>query len=261
MLADLLVAFAAGAVSFFAPCVVPLLPAYVSYLGGAALPQVQADPRAFSGRMVRGGLLFVAGFSAVFVLLGVAAGVVGAAVLEGQRVLVQRVGGVLVIAMGLALLGLLPARLGERGFSLLGTGAGAGAAVATVPGGAGSGAPGGRDSRRPIFAPLLLGVVFGTAWTPCVGPVLSAILALAAARGEALRGGLLLTAYALGLGLPFVVCSLLVASFPALVRPLARFSVLVSRAAGVLMILLGVLLVLGVYQALAGYLAQPFTLR
>jgi cytochrome c-type biogenesis protein len=244
MPADLLVAFTAGAVSFFAPCVVPLLPAYVSYLGGAALPQVQADPHAFQARMVRGGLLFVVGFGVVFVLLGVAAGVVGSATLEGQKVLVQRVGGVLIIAIGLALLGLLPARLGERSFSLLGGGSG------RRPAG-----------RHPVFAPVALGLVFGTAWTPCVGPVLSAILGLAAARGEALRGGLLLSAYAVGLGLPFVVCSLLVASFPALVRPLARFSVVVSRAAGVLMVLLGVLLVVGLYQSLSGYLAQPFTLH
>jgi cytochrome c-type biogenesis protein len=262
MTGDLVVAFSAGAVSFFAPCVVPLLPAYASYLGGAALPAIQDDPRAFQGRMVRGGLLFVLGFGAVFVLLGVAAGLVGAAVLDSQKALLQRAGGVVVIVMGLALLGFLPGRLGERGFSLLGAGAGAGHGASTGGGGAaGAGASSHRGAARLVPAPLLLGLVFGTAWTPCVGPVLSTILGLAAARGEALRGGLLLTAYALGLGLPFIVCSVLVAGFPRMVRPLARFSAVLSRAAGALLVLLGVLLVLGVYQAIAGYLAQPFTLR
>jgi cytochrome c-type biogenesis protein len=184
-------------------------------------------------------LLFVVGFGIVFIALGVAAGFVGGTVVAQQKVLVQRIGGVLVIVMGLALLGLLPARLGERGFAL--------------PAAANAGSVGG--------APVLLGLVFGAAWTPCVGPVLAVILTLAAERGMAFRGGLLLAAYTVGLGLPFVLCSLAAASFPAVMRPLARFSSLLSRVAGALLVVLGLLLVLGVYQSLAGYLAQPFTLR
>ena len=254
MTADLLLAFSAGAVSFFAPCCVPLLPAYVSYLGGAALPEIRNDPQAFQRRMVAGGALFVLGFGVVFVALGVAAGLVGSAVLNQQKALVQRVGGVLVILMGLALLGLLPARIADRSFSLVGAGSGA-AAPSTMS----TGKP--RTSVQSISAPILLGLVFGTAWTPCVGPVLASILGLAAARGEALRGGVLLSAYSLGLGLPFVLASLGVASFPNLMRPLARFSVVLSRVAGSVLVVLGVLLVAGVYQSLAGYLAQPFTLR
>ena len=239
MISDLLVAFSAGAVSFFAPCVVPLLPAYVSYLGGAALPEIRRNPPLYRRRMVRGGLLFVIGFGVVFIALGVAAGFAGGAVVSQQKVLVQRVGGVLVILMGLALLGLLPARFGERGFSL----------------------PVAANSRTGGSAPVLLGVVFGTAWTPCVGPVLAVILTLAAERGMAFRGGLLLGAYTVGLGLPFVLCSMAAASIPAVMRPLARFSSILSRVAGGLLVLLGLLLVLGIYQSLAGYLAQPFTLR
>ena len=258
MVGDLVLAFSAGAISFFAPCVVPLLPAYVSYLGGAALPEIRGNPAAFQRRMVQGGLLFVIGFGVVFVLLGVAAGFVGGAVVAQQKVLVQRVGGVLVILMGIALLGLLPASIGERSFSLLGAG-NTGVAVA-VGGGPGVTAKRGGLGRL-VPAPVLLGVVFGTAWTPCVGPVLATILGLAAAHGQALRGGLLLSAYTIGLGLPFVASALVVASFPSVLRPLARFSVVLSRVAGVLLVILGLLLVLGVYQSLAGYLAQPFTLR
>ncbi|MFN2463178.1 MAG: cytochrome c biogenesis CcdA family protein [Candidatus Dormibacteria bacterium] len=240
---DLLVAFSAGAVSFFAPCVVPLLPAYVTYLGGAAAAPGE-DGRGYSARVMRGGLLYVAGFGIVFVTLGVLAGLAGAALQAvALRTWLQRVGGVLVIVMGVALLGVLPGRVTERAFSPL-----QGRAQVTATTGA-------------RVSPLLLGLVFGTAWTPCVGPVLASILALAAARQGLVQGAVLLAAYTIGLGVPFVFCSMALASFPAMVRPLARFSVRLNRAAGALMVVLGLLLVTGVYQSISGYLAQPLTLH
>lgn len=248
MIGDLALAFSAGAVSFFAPCVVPLLPAYVSYLGGAGLPEIQRDAAAFQSRIVRGGVLYVLGFGLIFVLLGVGAGLVGHNVLAG-RSFVQRLGGALVVLMGLALLGWLPGRLGERTFSLLGPRTEQLRAAAVG------------DGRHVVLGPFILGLVFGTAWTPCVGPVLGSILVLASTRQQALDGGLLLTSYTLGLGLPFILCSLLVAGFPRVVQPLSRFASSLSRAAGALLIILGALLITGVYQSLAGYLAQPFTLR
>ncbi|GAC1327942.1 MAG: cytochrome c biogenesis protein CcdA [Candidatus Dormibacteria bacterium] len=241
---DLLVAFSAGAVSFFAPCVVPLLPAYVTYLGGSTVAG-DDDGGRFPARVLRGGLLYVVGFGLVFVTLGVLAGLAGGAVQAvALKTWLQRIGGVLVILMGAALLGLLPGGLAERGFAPL-----------QVPVGGGST----RQPRR--LSPLLLGLVFGTAWTPCVGPVLASILTLAAARQGVLQGGVLLAVYTVGLGLPFVLCSMALASFPGMVRPLARFSVRLNRAAGALMVLLGLLLVTGLYQSISGYLAQPLTLR
>jgi cytochrome c-type biogenesis protein len=237
MPADYLLAFAAGALSFFAPCVVPLLPAYVSYMTGAALSDIRSDPGAYQTRMVKGGLLYVVGFGLVFVSLGVAAGLAGQS-LKADAVVLQRIGGVVVIAMGLALAELLPARLTQLTFNPL---------TISQPGRSGGAA-----------APLVLGVVFGTAWTPCVGPVLASILVLAANSHRALLGGTLLTAYTLGLGLPFVVTSLLLASFPSMMRPLQRIAAITSRVAGVLLIALGGLLVLGLYTQIAGYLAAPF---
>jgi cytochrome c-type biogenesis protein len=230
----LVLAFAAGALSFFAPCVVPLLPAYAGYLAGAAPADMQADPAAFQLRVIKGGLLYVIGFGLVFVLLGVAAGLVGQG-LRSQEVWLQRAGGLLVIVMGLSLAGLLPAGIGLRALQ---------PRAPAVSGGS-------------AWAALLLGVVFGAAWTPCVGPVLSAILVLAADTHRALQGGVLLAAYTLGLGLPFVLASLIVASFPGITRPLARGSALISRVAGALLVVLGVLLVAGLYTQLAGYLAIP----
>ncbi len=242
MTGELVLAFSAGALSFFAPCAVPLVPAYVAYLGGAALPDIQRDPGTFQRRIVAGGFLYVLGFGLVFIALGLAAGLVGAGA-HRQTVVLQRVGGVLVIVMGIALLGWLPGRITGRAFSPFGWHA----PVAMA--------------RRPQLAAFFLGVVFGTAWTPCVGPVLAAILVLAAQRQEILGGGLLLIAYTAGLGLPFVVSSLLVASFPSILKPLSRFAGRVSQVGGALLVVLGVMLLTGVYQSAAGYLAQPLTLR
>lgn len=240
MATSFILAFAAGALSFFAPCVVPLLPAYVSYLTGAALSDIRSDPAAYQARIVKGGLLYVVGFGLVFVSLGVAAGIAGQG-LKADAVLLQRVGGAVVIIMGLALAELLPARLTQRTFNPV---------TISRPGKSGGAA-----------APLVLGVVFGTAWTPCVGPVLASILVLAANTHHALLGGTLLTAYTLGLGLPFVVASLLLASFPSVMRSLQRTAAITSRVAGLLMIGLGVLLILGLYTQIAGYLAAPFVPR
>jgi cytochrome c-type biogenesis protein len=237
---QLSIAFAAGAVSFFAPCVVPLVPAYVASIAGATPAQMREQHGQFTGRLVRGGLLYVLGFAAVFVALGLLAGVAGSA-LRQQEAVAQRVGGVVVIVLGAALAGLLPAALTERGGGLLPQ-----SLLSKQRGGA---------------FPFLLGLVFGTAWTPCVGPVLAGVLLLAATSGHALTGGVLLAAYAAGLGLPFIFVSLLLANFPVAMRPLARAGAWAGRVAGTLMIVLGLLLVLGVYPTLAGYLAAPFALR
>lgn len=240
MATDFVLAFAAGALSFFAPCVVPLLPAYVSYLTGAALTEIRSDPAAYQARVVKGGLLYVVGFGLVFVGFGVAAGIAGQG-LKTDALLLQRIGGAVVIVMGLALAELLPGRITQRTFNPISL---------PQPGKSGGAA-----------APLVLGIVFGTAWTPCVGPVLASILVLAANTHQALLGGSLLTAYTLGLGLPFVVASLLLASFPSTMRPLQRGAAITSRVAGLLLIGLGVLLILGLYTQVAGYLVAPFGSR
>jgi len=237
---ELTLAFAAGALSFFAPCVVPLVPAYVGAIVGASPAEIRSAPDLHAGRLVRGAILYVVGFGSVFVALGLLAGIAGSAV-RPQEALFQRVGGVVVIVLGAALAGLLPASLSERGARLF--------PDATLA----------RRRGNALF-PLLLGVVFGTAWTPCVGPVLGGVLVLAASSGQAVTGGILLASYAAGLGLPFIFVSLLLASFPIAMSPLARAGAWAGRVAGGIMIVLGVLLVLGLYQSIAGYLAAPFSL-
>ncbi|HWL37548.1 MAG TPA: cytochrome c biogenesis CcdA family protein [Frankiaceae bacterium] len=205
------VAFGFGVLSFLAPCTVPLLPAYVGVLTSGGR------------RIVPASLLYVLGFSVVFVSLGLAAGGLGRAV-RAEGGVAQRVGGVLVLAFGVALLTGLTSRLPVR--SVGGT------------------------------APFVLGLVAGTAFTPCVGPFLGAVLTLSAIEGASLRGGALLGAYSLGLGVPFVAAAYAVSVSPRLTRALTRVSRVLDVVGGVLLLALGLLLVSGAYGRLASRLAE-----
>ena len=232
------VAFGSGVVSFLAPCTVPLLPAYVGVLSGSA---AGVPPEQQGARLFRGSVLYVLGFAFVFVALGVAAGSVGHAVRQAGGP-VQRVGGALVLLLAVALLA--EARYGF--LSRL--------------------APGGDRGRSRLarsssaWAPLLLGLVFGTAFTPCVGPFLGATLTVAATDGGAVRGGVLLAVYALGLGIPFVIASLALSGSPGLARRLNRAAAPVALGGALLLGVLGVALVTGSYGHVSGWLARlnPF---
>lgn len=234
MLLALFVSAGSGIISFLSPCTVPLLPAYVGVLSGSSTgATIEEQP----GRLLRGALLYVVGFGSVFVLLGALAGSVGSQIRDAGGP-VQRIGGVLVLALA----GLL---LTEARFGFL-------SRVAPSTGGATA-----RLARSSsVLAPLLLGVVFGTAFTPCVGPFLGAVLAFAAGQGGAGTGALLLAAYALGLGVPFVLAALAVASSPGLAGRLSRAARSVSLIGGVALLVLGAALVTGEYQRVSGYLVQ-----
>ena len=208
MLLAVVVAFGFGVLSFLAPCTVPLLPAYAAVLSTGR-------------RLITGALLYVLGFSVVFVSLGLAA---GALPLSGPGA--QRVGGAVVLVLAVAL-------LLDRG--------------PRVPRVAG------------VTAPFALGVVAGTAFTPCVGPFLGAVLTLGALEGASLRGGVLLGAYSLGLGVPFVAAAYAVSASPPLARSLNRAARPLRLVGGVLLVVLGLLLVSGLYGRLASTLARAVT--
>jgi cytochrome c-type biogenesis protein len=223
---QLIALFGAGVASFLAPCIVPLLPAYLGIIAGEAAEA--RDP----ARAVPATLVFVLGFAVVFAGLGATAGLLGSSLHDVQQV-VQRVGGVIVAAMGLALLGVLRGPFArERRF------------VPNIPAGGGP------------ARPFVVGVAFGAAWSPCVGPLLAAALTLAARSGEVGRGTLLLLAYAFGIGVPFVLAALGLASFPHLADRLRKAGVILERVAGVLLVILGVLLATGWYGHLTSYLAR-----
>lgn len=226
MVGQLVALFGAGVASFIAPCIVPLLPAYLGIIAGEA-----ADARD-PARAVPATLIFVLGFTVVFAGLGATAGLIGSS-LHDVQTWVQRVGGVIVVIMGLALLGVLRGRLfQERRL------------VHRLPAVTG-----------PV-RPFVVGVAFGAAWSPCVGPLLAAALTVAAHDGQVGRGALLLVAYAFGIGVPFLLAALGLASFPSLAGRLRRAGLIIERVAGVLLVVLGILLVTGAYGHLTSYLAR-----
>jgi cytochrome c-type biogenesis protein len=229
------VAAVAGLVSFLSPCVLPLVPGYLSYVGGLSGTEATAAPAPEGGdggaavrtRPVRvrsptvlGAVLFVLGFTAVFVSYGVLFGRLGAVVFQHQRGL-ERILGVIVILLGLAFLGLLPGTSREL-------------RIHRFPAAGLAGAP-------------LLGVVFGLGWTPCIGPTLGAVQSLALSSAGAGRGATLSAAYCLGLGVPFVLVALGARWLVGALSVVRRHANVVTYVGGGLLVLLGLLLVTGLW--------------
>jgi cytochrome c-type biogenesis protein len=226
MLVALPIAVLAGAISFFSPCVVPLLPGYLSYVTGLSAAELGSERR---GRMLAGTALFVAGFSAVFILTGVVFGAAGDALLEHQTA-ITRVLGALTVVLGLVFLG---------GFGFLQKDL--------------------RVHRVPavgIAAAPLLGVLFGFGWTPCIGPTLGTVMTLAATEGSTGRGATLAMVFSLGLGIPFIVAALAFRRMLGAVAWVRAHQVLVIRIGGVLMIAVGLLLLTGVWDSMTADLRQ-----
>ena len=223
------VALLAGIVSFASPCVLPLVPGYVGFVGGSLGAEAGAARR---GRVLAGVGLFVLGFAVVFVAFGAVAGGVGAWLTRWQDP-VQRILGVLVVVLGLAFAGLVPFLQNERKVHL---------------------AP-----RAGLWGAPVLGLTFGLGWTPCIGPTLAAILALSLGGGSAGRGALLAAVFCLGLGLPFLLVALGLERSRRLTRWLTRHRLGVLRAGGGLLVVLGLALVTGVWGHWAAWLQALLT--
>ena len=232
---DFPVAFAAGLVSFFAPCVIPLLPAYVGYITGVSINELKEKGYGpYRSKMVISSIYYILGFSVVFVLLGTASAGIGIA-LRKYDFLIQRLGGLIILILGLEFAGILnlPFLARTRQFRL----------------------PKWIDTFDNARA-FLIGIVFATAWTPCVGAVLGSILALAAVSGTAVKGAALLFVYSLGISLPFMIVSLTLAQAPKYLSFINRYIGLISKIAGILLAILGILLLTNTYRFLNSWLFQ-----
>lgn len=226
------VAFIAGIVSFLSPCVLPIVPSYVTFITGMTLDELTVHgTSAARAKAALHAALFVLGFTLVFVTLGATATVFGA-VLQRSLPLLQQIGGILITLFGLYLVGLLrlPSLLRERRVHL-----------ASRPAG--------------LAGSVLVGVAFGAGWTPCVGPVLASILLYAGTSATMSQGMLLLGAYAIGLGIPFFVAAVGLNWYIAGARRLTRWLRPVEIVAGSLLIAVGVLLFTGRFTTLSAYLA------
>jgi cytochrome c-type biogenesis protein len=227
-LGGIIISFVAGLLSFLSPCVLPLVPAYLGYVSGLNVMEIKSGK---GGRRVVAGILaFVLGFSLVFTLMGLTASAVGVFLAKNKKV-ISVIAGILLIIFGLHLVGIMripfldyekKAHINVRSANL--------------------------------FLSFLMGITFALGWTPCIGPTLSGILALAAISGTVLQGGILLFVYSLGLGIPFILSGILaskVFEFISRVRTLLRYF---EIASGILLVALGILLITG----LLAYLSYIF---
>jgi cytochrome c-type biogenesis protein len=228
-------ALAAGMLSFLSPCVLPLVPPYLVYLTGTSLERFadsEAEPRV-RRETITAALLFVLGFSTVFVALGVGASAIGE-LLRAYSYVLGKIAGVIIIIMGLHFLGLTP--------------------IAWLM----------REKRVEIAKPVglwgayLMGLAFAFGWTPCIGPILSAILAIAGSEGSVGRGAGLLAIYSLGLGVPFIVAALAIEKFAAFLAQFRAYLGLVERAMGGLLVVAGVAFFSGWITDFGSWLIETF---
>jgi cytochrome c-type biogenesis protein len=238
-MADVLFAFGVGILSFLSPCVLPLLPGYLSLMSGYSVGDLQSGS-ASTGRMFRTTLTFVLGFTLVFVMLGAAATSVGGFFLSHKRMLLT-IAGWVVIAFGLLIVlsafsnsRYLAFLTRERRFEV-------------------------RPSRLGAWAPLIMGFAFGFAWTPCVGPVLGAILTTAATQETVVQGMVLLFVYGLGLGVPFIVAGLAVSKAFKWMKFLRKHLRIINVISGLLLIGFGVLIVTGSLNIISSWVTELFT--
>jgi cytochrome c-type biogenesis protein len=225
-----MMAFVAGVLSFLSPCVLPLVPSYLGFITGMTLDDLSAGAHR-RGAMLHA-LLFVLGFSIIFLLLGASATYLGRILFHYQD-WIARVGGVLIVIFGLHLLGVLRLNmlLRERRFQL---------------------------NTRPAgyLGAVGAGLVFGAGWTPCIGPVLGAVLTYASARATMSGGILLLGSYALGMAIPFLLAAFATGSFLDTSKRLRRLLPALERVSGGILLVAGLLLASGSFPILAGYFAR-----
>ncbi|MDQ3068488.1 MAG: cytochrome c biogenesis protein CcdA [Acidobacteriota bacterium] len=230
---SLFAAFGAGFLSFISPCVLPLIPGYISYISGMSLDEMRTADASARRRLMTATLAFILGFSLVFMAMGASASAIGALLLEHRRA-VSKVAGAVLVIFGLHLAGLFRIKWLDKDTRM-------------------------QTSRKPAtpLGALVVGTAFAFGWTPCIGPILSAILTIAGSKSTVGEGVLLLAVYSAGLGVPFFLTSLAIDRFFTASGRIRRYYRAIELTAGVMMIILGVLIFTGRFTIITRIL-QPY---
>lgn len=224
-------AFIAGLLSFLSPCVLPLIPSYITYITGISFSDLQAEhpSHVIRQKTILHSLCFICGFTVVFVLLGASATYIGTFLNENATI-IRKVGGVLLVVLGIHVTGLIPLRflLGEKRISI-------------------------KHKPAGYAGSFLVGIVFAAGWTPCIGPILAAILAVAATEEQIYQGILLLLLYSLGLGVPFFLSALAMHRFLAVFNRFKKHIRVFEIITGVFLVVIGMLIYTNLLSRLSGY--------
>jgi cytochrome c-type biogenesis protein len=226
---EIFVAFGAGLLSFLSPCVLPLIPGYISYVSGQSLQEVIKSKKINPFPLI----LFCCGFSTVFIIFGASASLLGQLFLQNSETL-RVLAGVIIVIFSLQLIGIIniPYLNFEKRFDA-------------------------RDSKN-VFFPYIIGLAFGFGWTPCIGPILGSILALASIEDTLARAILLLIFYSLGLALPFILSGYLIQRFLLLSKNFKRNMNLTSKIGGIILLITGILILTNQLQVIGFYIIEIF---
>lgn len=225
-------AFLAGLVSFISPCVLPLVPAYLSFLTGSSLEDLKTDESVGNrARVMLHALFFILGFTLIFVALGVSASALGGAIRANQQLIAQ-IGGAIVVILGLHMMGLIqiPFLMMDKRVHM-------------------------QHANRSYLTSLIVGIAFAAGWSPCIGPILSAILALATQEHTAAAAGLLFV-YSMGLAVPFFITAAAIGAVLPLLNRIKRFLPLIEFLAGLFLVIVGLVLVTNSFLQIAGWFYQ-----
>jgi cytochrome c-type biogenesis protein len=226
-------AFGAGFLSFISPCVLPLIPGYISYISGMSLEDMRKADAGARRRLIIATLFFILGFSLIFMAMGASASAIGKLLNEYLRV-VQKIAGVIIVILGLHMTGLFRIGLLNRDTRV-------------------------QTAKKPVtpFGAVLVGMAFAFGWTPCIGPILGGILAIAGSKNSVAEGVLLLGVYSAGLGVPFFLTSLAIDKFFLASAKVRRYYRAIEITAGLLLVVLGILIFTGRFTIITKFL-QPY---
>ncbi|MEK9874145.1 MAG: cytochrome c biogenesis protein CcdA [Pelagibacteraceae bacterium] len=226
---EIIIAFGAGLISFLSPCVLPLIPGYVSFVSGKSLNDILENGKISISSLI----LFCLGFSTVFILFGATASIIGQIFLQNSEIL-RITAGLVIIIFSLQLLGIINISFlnFEKRFN--------------------------SKTSKNIFFPFVIGLAFGFGWTPCIGPILGSILALAAMEETLLKAVTLLSFYSLGLSIPFVLSGYLIQRFLAFSKNIRKNINIISKVGGIILLITGLLILTNQLQTLGFYILNTF---